>query len=150
MPTLAILVSAFAGCLAGGIVPVINAELIVLGAAATLPPEALLPLVFAASAGQMAGKSALFYAGRGAVRLPIGSSRLMDRVSEWTARWQSAGSTLVFASAAAGLPPFYGLSVACGAAGMGFGAFLGAGFAGRCVRFGALAFAPQLLRALLG
>ena len=150
MPILALLLSAFAGCCAGGVIPVINAELIVLGAAAAAPASALVPLVLLAAGGQMLGKTALFYAGRGALRLPGGGSRTAERVAAWSARWRSAGAPLVFTSAAAGLPPFYPISIACGAAGMGYGVFLAAGFAGRCIRFGAIAFAPQLVRLALG
>ena len=150
MPVIGLLFSVFAGCLAGGIVPVINAELIVLAAAAAAPPEALLPIIVLASTGQMLGKTALFYAGRGAIHLPVGSPRLAAGLAGWTERWSSAGGAVVFASAAAGLPPFYALSMACGASGMGIRVFLTAGFAGRFVRFGVIAFAPHLFRIVTG
>ena len=52
----------------------------------------------------------------------------------------TAGS-LVFASAVLGLPPFYAISLASGALGMGLRRFLAAGLAGRGLRFGVLAWA---------
>ena len=49
--------------------------------------------------------------------------------------------SLVFASAATGVPPFYGTSLASGAVGMRLSPFITAGSLGRFLRFGALAWA---------
>ena len=56
------------------------------------------------------------------------------------ARRGGAASTVVFASAAVGLPPFYGVSLASGVLGMRLPIFLVSGSAGRCVRFAFLAW----------
>ena len=45
------------GCVVGGILPWVNAELFLLAAAVVLPSEALLPLVLACAFGQMAAKA---------------------------------------------------------------------------------------------
>jgi membrane protein YqaA with SNARE-associated domain len=49
----------------------------------------------------------------------------------------------VFTSAAVGLPPFYGVSLAAGALGMRTRSFVLSGAAGRLVRFGVLAWAAR-------
>lgn len=52
---------------AGGLVPVINVELWLVGVAATAPRGAILPVVLAASLGQVAAKILLYLGGGTAV-----------------------------------------------------------------------------------
>lgn len=123
-----------------GVVPVVNAELLVVAAAAAVPAVGL-PLVAAVStAGQMSTKTALFVVARLAPhRLPIRARAALERAGAAVEHRGGAASTVVFASAATGLPPFFGISLASGAVGMRLSRFVAAGTLGRFARFSALA-----------
>ena len=134
------------GTAVSGIVPLINAELLVVGAAVAAPGVGV-PLVVAVStAGQMATKTLLYGLARWAPgRLPGRARAVLERACEAVAARGGAASSLVFASAAVGVPPFYGVSLAAGALGMRLRTFLLSGSMGRLVRFGALAWGARLV-----
>jgi membrane protein YqaA with SNARE-associated domain len=56
------------------------------------------------------------------------------------------GGALVFASASVGLPPFYIMSVAAGAARMNLAWFIVLGSLGRLIRFGVIVAVPQFVK----
>lgn len=124
-----------------GVIPIVNAELVVVAAAAALPAVGI-PLVAAVStAGQMSAKTSLFALARWApARLPRKAQQALDKGAQRIERRSGTASSLVFASAATGLPPFYGVSLATGALGMRLSSFVLAGSLGRFVRFGVLAW----------
>jgi membrane protein YqaA with SNARE-associated domain len=129
--------------------PLVNAELAVVGLAATLPQPNLLLLVMVATAGQMAGKCTMYWVGRRGSALA--SARYTHAIERWGDRFRGSRATagvLVFLSSASGLPPFYLISTLAGAFRTSFAAFILAGTAGRFLRFTALAFAPELARML--
>jgi membrane protein YqaA with SNARE-associated domain len=131
-----------------GVIPLVNAELVVVGAAAALPAVGI-PLVAAVSTiGQMSTKTTLFALARWAPsKLPARARQAVGRAGASLERRGQAVTSLVFASATTGLPPFYGVSLATGALGMPIGRFLVVGGLGRFLRFGALAW---LGRGLVG
>lgn len=141
-----ILGSLLIGCVVSGVVPVVNAELLVVAAAVAVPAVGIPGVVLASTGGQMLGKTLLFGLARWAPgRLPARARRRLDRaVTSVSARGGAAGS-LVFASAAVGFPPFYGVSLAGGALGMRTRTFLLTGTAGRALRFAAIAWAAHAL-----
>lgn len=132
------------GCAVSGVLPLVNAELLVAGAALAAPGIGV-PLVAAVSAaGQMITKTALFGLARWAPsRLPEKGRSALARASAALERRGSAVGSLVFTSAAVGLPPFYGVSLAAGALGMRTRSFVLSGGAGRLVRFGVLAWVAR-------
>ena len=134
------------GTAVSGILPLVNAELLVVGAALAAPAVGV-PLVVAVSTcGQMLTKTLLFALARWAPgRLPVRARAVLDRASGAVAARGGAASSLVFASAAIGVPPFYGVSLAAGALGMRLGSFLLSGGMGRVLRFGALACAARFI-----
>ena len=134
------------GCVMSGFIPLINAELLVMAAAVAVPTAAMPMVVVAATAGQMLSKTLLFELARRAPRrLPQRARHRLDRaVARVQARGGTAGS-LVFASAASGIPPFYGISLAGGALGMRIRTFLLTGTAGRGLRFAVIAWAAHSL-----
>lgn len=136
------------GTAISGIVPIVNAELLVAAAAVALPAVGL-PLVVAVSTvGQMVTKTLLFALARWAPsKLPRKARAALDRASEAVSAREGGAGSLVFTSAAIGLPPFYGVSLACGVVRMRLVTFLVAGGAGRAVRFGCLAWAAHHLGA---
>jgi len=129
-----------------GVVPVVNAELLVVAAAAAVPAVGL-PLVAAVStAGQMSTKTALFVVARWAPhRLPVRARAALDRAGAAVEDRGGAASSVVFASAATGLPPFFGVSLASGALGMRLSRFVTAGSLGRFARFSVLAALGRVL-----
>ena len=132
------------GSAVSGIVPLVNAELLVAGAAVAAPGIGV-PLVAAVSTvGQMVSKTLLFVLARWAPsRLPLKARAALSRASDAVTRRGGAAGSLVFTSALVGLPPFYGVSLAAGALGMRLRSFVVSGGVGRLVRFGALAWAAR-------
>jgi membrane protein YqaA with SNARE-associated domain len=123
------------GTAVSGIVPLINAEL----------PGVGVPLVVVVStAGQMSTKTLLYGVARWAPgRLPRKARAVLDRASGAMSSRRGAASSLVFTSAAIGLPPFYGTSLAAGALGIRLRTFVLSGIMGRVLRFGVLACAAR-------
>jgi len=122
-----------------GVVPVLNAELLVLAAAAAIPLAGLPLVVAVATGGQMFAKTILFALARWLPRkLPKRARAALDRASERVRLRKRGMASLVFTSAASGIPPFYGVSLACGALGLRLRTFVILGCAGRALRFGAL------------
>jgi membrane protein YqaA with SNARE-associated domain len=139
--TTEIMIGLFVGSVVSGIAPFVNAELMVVAAAAALP-EAAIPLVAAVSAGgQMATKTAVYGVARWIpARLPTRARAALAAMSDRLARRTGALVPLVFISASVGLPPFYGVSLACGALRVRLSVFVGLGLLGRAVRFLVLAY----------
>lgn len=151
MTLLIVCATTFAVCVAGAIIPIINTEIYLLSAAALSPPSYFAPLVIAATLGQMTGKVAMFYGGRGVlhikherVRKGVARLRAMLEHRPWTSR------AVLFSSATIGLPPLYVMSVACGTIGMGVVTFFTIGTVGRLIHFAAVALLPQYIRTLTG
>lgn len=127
-----------------GILPIVNAELLVVTAAAALPAVGVPLVALASTVGQMSTKFSLFAAARWAPsRLPGKAKRALERAGEPIRERDGAVSSLVFTSAATGIPPFYGVSLAAGAFGVKPWSFLASGSAGRLLRFGVLAWLGQ-------
>lgn len=129
-----------------GLVPLVNAELLVVGAAVAAPEIGLAWVTAACAGGQMVTKTVLFFLARLAPdRLPGRARSLMKRATEAVRARGGAAGSLVLVSATTGLPPFYGVSLASGALGMRLRHFLLYGTAGRVARFGVLAWAARSL-----
>jgi membrane protein YqaA with SNARE-associated domain len=145
------LLSLFALALVSAIVPWVNGELVLLAFAA--PATSTLDLariVIAATAGQVAGKSALYWLARRARLLPP------PKVAAAIARWRDravrrplAGLATMFASATFGVPPLYLTTLVAGSLMIEFGAFLSVIVCGRLLHFGAIAFVPRLVTHVL-
>jgi membrane protein YqaA with SNARE-associated domain len=150
MSLLAVWLTTLGVAVASAVIPVINIELYLLGAAALAPAAMAVPLVLAATIGQMVGKVVMYFAGTGALKLPGKRMRAALEGMNATLRHRPrSGGALVFASAAAGVPPFFMVTVAAGAARMNLAAFVVLGFLGRLVRFAVIVALPHLARDLL-
>lgn len=138
--------SCFVLSIVSAIVPWVNCELLLLSLSALAgSTHQLVCLVLLTITGQMAGKCALYWAGRGTIRFP--NTRVSHTIALWRGRLMRSSSrplALVFISSAFGIPPFYVTTVLAGAARLKFGRFLGVGMCGRLVRFGLLVFIPQV------
>ncbi len=132
------------GCVISGVVPLVNAELLVVAAAIAVPTPAIPLVVMVATVGQMLTKTLLFEVARRApARLPARARAALARAVDRVRSRQATAGSLVFASAASGIPPFYGVSLAGGALGIRIQTFLVTGTAGRALRFGAIAWAAH-------
>jgi membrane protein YqaA with SNARE-associated domain len=142
-----VVLGTFLYCVGSAVIPVMHAEAYLVAVSALSPPGVAWGLVVAATAGQMLGKVAMYYAGRGALRLPF--ERLRARLAAAAAKVEgrrNVGSALIFISAASGLPPFYVISVAAGMLRVPLLSFMVFGAAGRFVRFAVAVFLPQFLK----
>lgn len=142
-------------CLVSALVPVVNAEIFLVGLV-TQQPQLLWWLVgLAAAVGQLAGKLVFYYAGRGSLRLPARLRRKSAGHGRWSARLVRFQQTcrdrpvwtagVLLTAAAVGLPPFAATSFVAGVARVPLGVFLATGLVGRFARFGTIAAAPGLL-----
>lgn len=137
----------FALTIASAVLPWLNAEVIVLALPAVAHSRsALIALVLIAVAGQMTGKSFVYWAGLKGGR--TASPRIARALERWRTRLTrrpSSPTTIVLLSSLVGLPPFFIITAVAGALRLNFPRFLAAGTAGRLIRFGALVFVPHLI-----
>jgi membrane protein YqaA with SNARE-associated domain len=150
---LATFLGTFGYCFLSALIPVLNAEIYLLGASALVPPALAPVLIVSAALGQMVGKSLLYFAGRGALKLPAGRLRTMvdgvhRKYDQGGAAAPALGATVVLVSAGTGIPPFYVVTVACGIFRVPFVNFLLLGFVGMLGRFSVVVLAPQLIKSL--
>lgn len=134
-------------CFIAGLVPLVNAEVFLVGVSMfAITSPAQLPLVAACAAvGQMTAKVMLYYAGMGMFELPRGRFReRLERARSKIERWQRRPYLIYAVSASVGLPPFYLVSLAAGALRIGFRAFCAIGLAGRFLRFAVIVAIPHL------
>lgn len=140
MDTWILIGGAFLSCAVSGVVPLVNAELVVLTTALLVPRSLLVLLIVACATGQMLAKAGIYACARWApTRLPSGAASKLDRLSRKIGNRPRTQGVLVFGSACLGLPPLYAVTVACGLLGVNPMVFYGSGLAGRAVRFGLLA-----------
>lgn len=129
--------------IASALIPWLNSEVIMGGMAtmaATLWGQCMLVLV--AAAGQMTGKCALYWAGRGVLHWPSAQQKL----DAWNRKWngqRKSGSSVLFLSAVFGIPPFYPVSVLAGSLRISFPRFLVIGAVGRILHYAAVVFGVQ-------
>jgi membrane protein YqaA with SNARE-associated domain len=123
------------------VVPWVNAEVLVFGLSAIARSRSeLVVWVCLATAGQMAGKCIVYYAGRRGTSRPSGrTAALLDRWRTRASRRPWSPVALVAISSIVGIPPFYVMSAVAGALRMNIGTFLIAGTCGRLARFGMVA-----------
>jgi membrane protein YqaA with SNARE-associated domain len=135
----------FAVAILTGLVPVVNAEVFLVGLVRlAVDRSSQLPaIVIAAAVGQMIAKIGLYHAGRGMLELPRGRHKDRHREKLATVRkkldsWKAKPYLVYGVSSVTGLPPFYLTVLAAGAMKIRFNAFLAIGLAGRLLRFAVL------------
>jgi membrane protein YqaA with SNARE-associated domain len=134
---------------AGGLLPFINVEAWLLGVSALCPGAALVPVVLAASLGQVAAKVLLYRAGGG--MRGWGARHRGARFAGAVQRLDGAAAhatAVVFASALTGVPPFYVVSVAAGVVRFHLPRFLALALVGRLLRFTLVFLLPRVVSAL--
>jgi membrane protein YqaA with SNARE-associated domain len=137
----------FGLAIVSAVLPWVNAELLMISAVPLAGSRsALAALVIAVAAGQMTGKTLMYWASR---RSMHPRSPLMQRgIDRWRVRLRRrphSAVVIIFVSALLGVPPFFIVSVAAGALGVEFSRFLVAGSVGRLVHFTVVAYVPDIL-----
>jgi membrane protein YqaA with SNARE-associated domain len=129
------------------LVPVLPIEPLLLGASASVPAPLLLPVVALATVGHMAAKTLLYLGSRSAAEraVPERHRTALERVRALLSRRRRVQLLTLLASAIAGVPPFYLVTVCCGALRIPLRDYLVVSVVGRGLRFGALALLPRLL-----
>lgn len=131
----------FVVAIIAGMVPLVNAELFLIGLVRlAVDRSSQLPaIVIAAATGQMVAKIGLYYAGRGMLELPRGPRKAkIEAARRKLEHWKTKPYLVYAISSVAGVPPFYLTVLAAGAMKIRFQAFLLIGLAGRLIRFAVL------------
>ena len=145
--------SALLACCVGvvsALLPVVNAEAVMVGSSALQEPLVVAVVVAAMSLGQTGGKLLIFTGSRrGAMRWRTRRAQARSRTPNWVRRanakllnWLShpvGGPAAVAVSATVGLPPLAVLSASAGVSSLRSLSFCLACFMGRLVRFTTLA-----------
>jgi membrane protein YqaA with SNARE-associated domain len=145
-----VLVGSFFTCVLSGFVPLVNGEVVVVGAALLLPAAERVPLVLLCASGQMLAKLILYALARWSpARLPPPARRALWRVEKLRAM-RGGSSLLLLTSAVIGVPPFYLVTLAAGLVGVRPARFAVLGFAGTVVRYAVLTWSASRLAAASG
>jgi membrane protein YqaA with SNARE-associated domain len=146
--TVGIYAGSFAIAMLSGVVPIVNAELYLVGVVLAVGgvPEALV-LAVVVALGQMIAKAVLYQSARGVTNgvTKLGRKRtpklerMIERARAKVERWRGKPLSVTFVSASVGLPPFYLVSVVAGMLEVRFRAFFAVGLLGRTLRFGTIA-----------
>ncbi|MGE0159774.1 MAG: hypothetical protein AB7T31_10215 [Gemmatimonadales bacterium] len=140
MDELSLLVGAAVSCLLGGVFPWISAEVVVVGTALLVPPAGIPALVLACALGQMASKAGVYGLTRVAPhRLPGRLRHLLSRADRLRGR-RHLVAVMVLPSALVSLPPFYLVTIACGATRLPFALYAVLGLVGTTTRYAVLAW----------
>jgi membrane protein YqaA with SNARE-associated domain len=141
--------STFGICIISALIPLVNAELVLLGAVAYAPSGMALPLAGAATLGQMVGKVAMYFVGRGALRLPGARVKtVMAKAEARLEKKQGMENAIYCTSAFLGIPPYYLVAVTSGMVHYPLPRFVALGLLGRFARFAILVSVPGLVEAL--
>ena len=151
MEELAVIGGTFLVCLASGLVPVVNAEIYLIGVALITPPPLLPLVVLAAALGQMIAKAMMFFAGVGISKIKRERARAaIEKYRAMLEKRAKAPLVLLFLSASIGLPPLFVVAILAGTLGIRFVPFFVVGLLGRAVRFGVIVYIPEAARWLSG
>ena len=132
---------------AGGILPWINGEVVVAGAALLTPRSGLPALVLACSASQMSAKLLLYGVVRWVPeRMPARARDVASRIEAFRER-RGLLVAAIFSGSAIAIPPFYLVTLACGMLRVPLALFAIAGLGGTISRYGFLAWFAAALGA---
>lgn len=135
---LGILLGAVATVALGGIFPWINGEVVVAGAALLTPSGGLPALVLGCASAQMSAKAAVYGLTRWMPeRMPAKARGLVARVEAYRGR-RGLLVLAVLSGSGVSLPPFYLVTIACGALRVPFPLFVAVGLAGTASRYAVL------------
>jgi membrane protein YqaA with SNARE-associated domain len=144
--TALLLAATFCFALASGLIPfVFNTELYLLSVA-VLTDASPVAIVGLMTAGQMLGKTAVYFAGRGSLNLEWVRRQATAKAAAAFARRPGNALGVLAVSSVTGVPPFYAVSLLAGTLRVPVVAFVTIGTAGRVIRFAAVFLFPALFR----
>ena len=138
LATFGIYAGTFVVCLAGGLLPLINTEVYLVGLTvlAVQDPGPLALVVLMASLGQLAAKIILYYVGYGMFELPRGRFKAkIEAARAYAEKWRDRPTWVVAVSSTVGLPPLYLVSLVAGGIRMHLARFVIVCLLGRIVHF---------------
>ena len=128
------------------VLPLLPLEPFLLALPAAAPQEWLVPLALLATAAHMAGKTVLYFAGRGATRaIPKKYAKKVDKTRARLGGSRVLRSATMLVSGCVGMPPYYLVTLLCGALKLPLVEFIIIGFIGRAARFITLVLIPNLI-----
>lgn len=134
-----------------GLIPIGWAEAAALALGLVQPPERALTLLGAFTLAHVAGKLGWYWLGTASDRIPPKYMRIrayVEKARLLLARHPVYGAGIMAAAAVTSIPPFHLSAIAAGIARVPLWIFLPISIAGRAIRFGVIASAPALLRAI--
>ena len=135
-----------------GLLPIGFAEAAALAIGAVQPPALALTLLSGFTLAHVAGKLAWYWLGTNADRIPlrfVRTRRSIEKARGLLVRHPVYGAGIMASAAIASIPPFHVAAIAAGIARVPLWMFLPVSIVGRAIRFGAIASAPALIRAML-
>jgi len=130
---------------AGSVIPLLPLEPYLLALPAAAPRDWLVPLALIATVAHMSGKVVLYFAGRGATRaIPPRYKKRVERTRARLGGSRVLRSATILVSGFVGMPPFYLVTLLCGALKVPLVEFIVFGLIGRTARFLTLVLIPNL------
>ena len=140
----------FIVCVISGFVPVVNAEVYLVAVSSFTSGHDVWIVVLLAALGQMVAKVVMFLGAQGLTKWPARKYEArLELVRKKFEQRKTATPVFIFISAFTGFPPFYLVSMMGGILNLNLASFCVMGFLGRFLRFGVVAFFPQVLKYLL-
>jgi membrane protein YqaA with SNARE-associated domain len=140
----------FVVCLVSAFIPIINAELFLIGFSSLITPAEVPAVIILATCGQMLAKSTLYLAGRGVIKLPkrkrLGAK--LKKIQAKLGKHKGKTAAFLFVSALTGVPMFYLVSIVSGSLKLNFPFYFFFGASGRLLRFAIVIIFPQLIKEL--
>lgn len=132
-----------------GVAPIGLAEVLAVAIGVVEPPRLALAMLVVFTLAHVAAKALWYGVGAFADRVRHARSQeLIAKARSLIERHPGYGSGVLAASAVLSVPPFHLAAIASGITRIPFGRFVAICVAGRAIRFGVLAAAPALVRAL--
>lgn len=134
-----------------GLLPIGLAEAAALALGMVQPPEQALTLLAGFTLAHVAGKVGWYWLGTQADRIPprfVRTRVYVEKARSLLVRHPVYGAGIMASAAITSIPPFHVASIAAGIAKVSLWTFLPISIVGRAIRFGAIASAPTLIRAI--
>lgn len=145
-----VILTAALACAVGGLIPWVNSELAILGAAVLVPAEWLPLLVLSCALAQMSSKLVLYGVTRWTPeRLPARARTMLTRMDRFRER-RGLLTAAVFCGSALSMPPFYLVTLASGVLRVRLLVFALVGLSGTAARYGVLVWVANAIGSIGG
>jgi len=134
-------------CFASGFIPIINAELYLIGIGLSGADHRWILYGLAAAIGQSAAKTCIYLLAKYSDRFLLSKKyqQNLQKVQAFQEKWKNAGVSVIFCSATTGFPPLFLTSIYSGLTQFNLIKFMIATFFGRWIRFSVILLFPNIL-----